>query len=97
MGPLKRVWKCWTAYPCPGSLLVGIEGPWHFQAPELPVAEMSVGRLEWGEGLQRERKGCSELTFLDTGSNRCHGIIFKLVRKPKNSLFLLFFSCFSYI
>lgn len=41
-----------------------------------------------GEGLQRERlRGCSELTFLDTGSNRCHGIIFKLVRKPKSSLF----------
>lgn len=65
-----------------------------------------MGRLwrdrgEVGGSKERGKSASNKLTFLDNGSNKCHSIIFKLVKKPKilslPLFFLLFLFSFSYI
>ena len=38
---------------------------------------------EVGGSKERGKSASNKLTFLDNGSNKCHSIIFKLVKKPK--------------
>ena len=86
----ERGWKCPKA-PFSCDPVLSKVSPGGYRKHTGPSRHKSsvlirAAREDFGGGggsKERGKSASNKLTFLDNGSNKCHSIIFKLVKKPK--------------